>query len=229
MPAGSNNCAACLWRRQRQLDSSLSSNDFLAGETAEQIEARKLEHSWGVWLKSDSSDGSDQTGGCCSSQEEQELMGTSKMQEDAAPHVKVNLGRHSAAATECLPARTQFWECHCGCSCAQLGPWADQLPPLVAECIAEIVHCLQGAGKDGRVTDFFPVRKPTSCRNGRPSSGKGQQAAGGKRKATEVVEGAVLQLRQEDKPEEDGGMLTDADLPMLSSQDTSLSRLAALL
>eukprot|EP00878_Enallax_costatus_P008721 GHUV01009115.1.p1 GENE.GHUV01009115.1~~GHUV01009115.1.p1 ORF type:complete len:241 (+),score=85.71 GHUV01009115.1:186-908(+) len=145
---------------------------LVTGETAEQIEARKLEHSWGAWLKADSSDASDQTGGCCDhhSSQEQEHTGTSRKQEDAAPAAK-----------------------------------------------GAVV-------KDSRVTDFFPASKPTSCRSGRPLLSKGKQTAGGKRKATEAVEGAVLQLQQGDKPSDDDETILAADLPMLSSQDTKLSR-----
>lgn len=40
-----------------------------AGETADQISARKLQHSWGAWLKQDSSDASEQTGNECGAEE----------------------------------------------------------------------------------------------------------------------------------------------------------------
>jgi hypothetical protein len=36
-----------------------------AGETQEDISARKVQHSWGCWLKQDGSDASEQTGGGC--------------------------------------------------------------------------------------------------------------------------------------------------------------------
>jgi hypothetical protein len=42
----------------------------VAGETQEDIFARKLQHSWGSWLKQDGSDASEQTGGGCEQQQE---------------------------------------------------------------------------------------------------------------------------------------------------------------
>jgi hypothetical protein len=40
-----------------------------AGETQDEIAARKVQHSWGSWLKQDGSDASEQTGGGCEQQQ----------------------------------------------------------------------------------------------------------------------------------------------------------------
>jgi hypothetical protein len=42
---------------------------LFTGDTAEEISARKVQHSWGSWLKQDGSDASEQTGGGCEQQE----------------------------------------------------------------------------------------------------------------------------------------------------------------
>lgn len=70
------------------------------------------------------------------------------------------------------------------------------------------------------MTDYFPARKPTSCRN--KPFGTGKQA-GGKRKEADAL--PVIQLQAGgSKPSEEDDTFTAADVPMLSSQDAKLSR-----
>lgn len=82
----------------------------------------------------------------------------------------------------------------------------------------------------GKVTDYFRASKPTSCRSKSAAgkAGKGK-AAGIKRKTAEAT-----QPQQGSAGEEDDAMtaidtcLSQEDAPLLSSQDTKLSRCVRL-
>lgn len=93
-----------------------------AGETTDQISARKLQHNWGAWLQQDSSDASEQTGACCghhgSEHQCQEETGSSKELEDTAPSGKVSTCCSSIVKISRLPKTA----CHYICAAFPAAP-----------------------------------------------------------------------------------------------------------
>eukprot|EP00879_Flechtneria_rotunda_P026789 GHRR01028614.1.p1 GENE.GHRR01028614.1~~GHRR01028614.1.p1 ORF type:complete len:188 (+),score=80.59 GHRR01028614.1:678-1241(+) len=92
---------------------------LVTDETAEQISARKLQHSWGSWLKQVSSDASEQTGacwGCFSAGCSQEEAGSSQQQEHVEPGAVAQADRAGGKANRDT-AVTDFFCCSKPTSC----------------------------------------------------------------------------------------------------------------